>query len=209
MSVTAPRLPEEAASPIAPSGSLRMTYEEYLDWLDEDKHADWVDGEVVMHSPISFHHTRISRFLIGILLAFVDDGDLGEIAHDPFLMKTGPDLPARIPDVLFVAQGEPASAEGEPAGRPGGSGRGDRQPLRVEDVTGATSSTSTRRGGVREYWLLDPERQQAEFYQLGSDGHYALAALDAQGRYRSRVLPGFSLPVEWLWRDRQPTLREA
>ncbi|HDN80831.1 MAG TPA: Uma2 family endonuclease, partial [Chloroflexi bacterium] len=28
-----------------------MTYEEFLDWADEDTLAEWVDGEVVMYSP--------------------------------------------------------------------------------------------------------------------------------------------------------------
>jgi hypothetical protein len=27
-------------------------------------------------------------------------------------------------------------------------------------------------GGVREYWLIDPVRRKAEFYQLGADGYY-------------------------------------
>jgi len=53
--------------------------------------------------------------------------------------------------------------------------------------------------GVREYWLIDPDRQQAEFYQLGDDGRYRLAALDEEGRYHSKVLPGFWLKPAWLW----------
>ena len=26
----------------------KLTYEEFLDWCDEDTRAEWVDGEVVM-----------------------------------------------------------------------------------------------------------------------------------------------------------------
>ena len=29
----------------------KMTYEQFLAWADEDTHAEWVNGEVVMTSP--------------------------------------------------------------------------------------------------------------------------------------------------------------
>lgn len=37
-------------SPEIPSG---MTYQEFLDWLDEDTRAEWVDGQVILMSPAS------------------------------------------------------------------------------------------------------------------------------------------------------------
>jgi Uma2 family endonuclease len=54
-------------------------------------------------------------------------------------------------------------------------------------------------GGVPEYWLLDPAREQAEFYQRGENGRYALIPPDTTGRYYSAVLPGLWLQVDWLW----------
>src|SRR5947207_3233299 len=40
--------------------------------------------------------------------------------------------------------------------------------------------------GVREYWLFDPDRETAEFYELDADGRYHLA--DAEdGIYYSKV----------------------
>lgn len=59
-------------------------------------------------------------------------------------------------------------------------------------------------GGVQEYWLIDPERRQVEFYQLGADGRYQLKFGGREGVYRSEVLPGFWLKVEWLWQEPLP-----
>jgi Uma2 family endonuclease len=28
--------------------------------------------------------------------------------------------------------------------------------------------------GVREYWLIDPQREQVEFYELNAEGRYTL-----------------------------------
>ncbi len=187
---------------------LRLSYEEFLDWLDEDKHAEWVDGEVIMHSPVSLRHTKVGRFLINVTLNFVEDNDLGEIAYDPFQMKTGPNLPSRAPDILFVAKEnahrlKPNLLEG-PAG------------LVVEIVSPESRGRDRgdkyyeyEQGGVREYWLLDPERRRAEFYLLGVDGRYAPAIIDDQKRFRSGALAGFWLQVDWLWQDPLPTLRDV
>ena len=53
--------------------------------------------------------------------------------------------------------------------------------------------------GVPEYWLIDPDRQYAEFFQRDAAGLYRVAFSGAEGVYRSRVLEGFWLEVEWLW----------
>ncbi len=50
-----------------------------------------------------------------------------------------------------------------------------------------------------EYWLIDPDQQQAEFYRLDEQGQYESQPLDSEGRYYSPVLPGFWLKPAWLW----------
>jgi len=59
-------------------------------------------------------------------------------------------------------------------------------------------------GGVREYWLIDPERERADFYRLDAEGYYERAPVDAEGVYHSEAVPGFRLRVEWLWQEPLP-----
>lgn len=60
--------------------------------------------------------------------------------------------------------------------------------------------------GVPEYWILDPRpgRERAEFFALNSAGSYDPILPDADGRIRSRVLPGSALDPAWLWLDPFP-----
>jgi Uma2 family endonuclease len=60
------------------------------------------------------------------------------------------------------------------------------------------------RAGVREYWLIDPDRRSAEFYELGDDSRYHTAATGEDGIYRSKVITGFWLRVDWLWQTPLP-----
>jgi Uma2 family endonuclease len=59
-------------------------------------------------------------------------------------------------------------------------------------------------GGVREYWVIDPERQQADFYALGADGRYERKRANADGVYRSTVIEGFWIKEQWFWQEPPP-----
>jgi Uma2 family endonuclease len=69
-----------------------MSYEQFLDWLGDSVHAEWVDGEVVMMAPGGEAHVRLHLFLLRLIGEYLDYRPLGEIRFDPFNMKTSPDL---------------------------------------------------------------------------------------------------------------------
>ena len=57
--------------------------------------------------------------------------------------------------------------------------------------------------GVLEYCIIDPLQLRAEFYRL-LDGRYHLVPLEQNRIFRSEVLEGFGLDVEWLFADNLP-----
>lgn len=183
----------------APDVLPRMTYEEFLAWADEDTLAEWVDGEVVMTSPASVRHQLIGDFLLKVLGIYVERRDLGMVLSAPFQMKLEH---GREPDLLFLAQAHlsrlretyldgPADLVVEIVS-PESAGR-DR----------GTKFYEYARGGVPEYWLIDPQAQWAEFYHL--EGTYYRAILSGcEGKYQTALLPDFWLRVEWLWQEPLP-----
>ena len=182
----------------------KMTYQEFLTWADEDTLAEWVDGEVMMTSPASRRHQEISGFVHTLLSFYVTIHDLGRVLFAPFQVKLGPDLPGREPDLLFVANEHLDRLKETYL---------DGPPDLVIEIVSPESQRRDRgekfyeyeAAGVGEYWLIDPQRRQAEFYRPGQDGFYRPVPPDAEGVYHSAVLPGFWLRVEWLWRDPLPT----
>ena len=63
--------------------------------------------------------------------------------------------------------------------------------------------------GIPEYWIVDPRRREARFYELGEDGHYRLGEVGSDGIYTSKVVDGFRLRVSWLWQRPMPTIDQA
>ena len=185
--------------------SCRMTYEEFLAWTDEDTWAEWVDGEVIMLSPASPRHQDIADFLTSVLRMYVEFKEVGRVISAPFQMKLER---GREPDILFVAR--------EHLGRLRESHLEGPADLVVEIVSAESVARDRgekfyeyEAGGVREYWLLDPDRKWTEFYCLGEDGRYRTAFAGAEGVYHSQVLPGFRLRVEWLWEEPLPPLEDV
>ncbi len=182
-------------------GPPQMTYEEFLDWTDEDMLAEWVDGKVILTSPASRKHQRLLSFLDRFVGLFVESRELGEVLVSPFQMK----LPnsGREPDVLFVAQKHLHRLQDTFLEGPAD--------LVVEIISPESSARDRgdkyyeyEAGGVPEYWLLDPLTERAEFYQLDANGHYQLVR-PQDGVYRSAVVPGFWLREEWLWQEPLPS----
>jgi len=197
-----------AAPDIPPLPPAPVSFEEFLAWTPDNALVEWVDGEIIVMSPVSFDHASILMFLGRLMSDYVEAHGLGQVVFAPFLMRLASRPSGREPDLLFVAgdhldRVQPTYLDG-PAD------------IAVEIVS--PDSVSRDRGdkfaeyeaaGVREYWLIDPERQEALFYALGPAGRYQRVSTDAGGIFRSTVLPGFWLCVDWLWQRPLPKLAEV
>lgn len=196
---------ETTSTPTPAAAPPKMTYEEFLEWADDKQHAEWVNGEVVFMGTVSGAHSNLGGFIIALFRLWVEAKHSGVIRYDPFQMKTSPDLPGRSPDILFVKSEHLSRLKQNHLAGPAD--------LVVEIISPESRSRDRgdkfyeyEEGGVPEYWLLDPVRKQAEFYQRDEHGIYQLVAADETGVYRSRELDGLWLKVEWLWQEPTPAV---
>jgi Uma2 family endonuclease len=183
----------------------KMNYEEYLEFANDSRIVEWVDGEVIIYMPPRPEHQDLVFFIGQLLNSFVHFFKLGKLLIAPFEVKLWPTGPAREPDIIFIAHENlskltPSRFEGGPD-------------LLVEVVSPSSASedrvrkfTQYEQAGVREYWIIDPRshQQQADFYVLGNDKLYQSAPLANDGRYYSTVISDFWLDVNWLRQDPLP-----
>jgi len=181
-----------------------MSYEQFLAWPHENTHVEWVDEKVIPMAPISDQHNELSGFLLTLLTHFVEYHRLGKLRYEPFQMKSAPDLPGRSPDILFISNANLPRLKKTHLEGPAD--------LVIEIIS--PDSRARDRGkkfyeyeqaGVPEYWLLDPDRKQAEFYLRAADGIYRPAPTP-ENLYKSPTLPNLWLKVDWLFHRPLPTL---
>src|SRR5437773_520936 len=94
--------PQEATTPAQVKTPLKMTYEEFLDWADEEQHYEWVNGEAIFMGTVSGEHNAIGVFLISLFQIWIQTKGIGVLRYDPFQMKTAAHLSGSSPDILFV-----------------------------------------------------------------------------------------------------------
>ena len=193
-----------AIRPISLDVPPKITYEEFLERYD-GVHAEWVDGEVELTSPVSDLHQEVSGFLLRVVAEFVEVHQLGKVRYENFQMKLITTPRGREPDILFIANGNLPQVRQNFLDGPAD--------LVVEIVSPDSVERDRVRkfaeyqgGGVREYWLIDPVMREANFFLLDDAGAYRFIPADAQGIYRSSALEGFWLRVDWLWQSPSPAM---
>lgn len=191
----------------AANNRLQMSYEEYLQWVDEDTRAEWVDGEVIVFMPTRNEHEDILDYLHRLIGFFVEIFDLGVLRQSNLEVKLWPGGPSRLPDLLFLKKDHLSRLTSERLNGP---------PDLVVEVISRDSIHRDRekkyreyaKAGVPEYWIIDPrpDRHRADFYGLDEAGQYALRATEDDEVVESLALPGFRFQPEWLWLKQRPNV---
>lgn len=154
-------------------------------------------------SPVNDEHDDLDTWLITLVRQFIEARSLGVIRHNMFVR-----LPRRrrVPDLMFIAERNRHRIRRTFI---------DGPPDLVIEIVSPDSQNRDRRekyleyeaAGVREYWVIDPLSQTLDVYALRGRKYRPLVARD--GKFESRVLPGFYLRPEWLFGGRRPKVAEV
>lgn len=181
-----------------------ITFDEYLDLEVEGAYLEWIDGKVIGFMANNLQHQEIGSFLEMLMRLYAEVNNLGRIVRGDFAMKLEPQRRGREPDLIFVSKKRINLLK-----RKYLDGAAD---IAVEIVSPESIERDNEikfgeyeKAGIKEYWLIDPQENRAEFYRLNAEGFYRLVET-SDGIFRSDVLPGFFLRVEWLWRENLPTI---
>ncbi|MCS6937489.1 MAG: Uma2 family endonuclease [Candidatus Bipolaricaulota bacterium] len=176
-----------------------LTYEDYLRLPNDGKRYEILEGEIVVSpSPVT-KHQRISRNLLAILHHHVAQHKLGEVFSAPtdvVLSRTN----VVQPDLFFVSHArQKIITEKNIQGAPD----------LVVEILSDTSEEQDRvakkqiyaRHGVKEYWLIDPDRETLEVYKLDAKARAFkhVATYQSDETVRSTLLPNLEITLAELW----------
>ncbi len=207
MESTIAEISTQAATPIV--SSAKMTYEEFLREYD-GQYAEYVGGEVIKPMSVTQRHDDLTRFLQALLRFFVEVKKLGRICGEPYQMKMNleGETKGREPDIFFVATENFDRVKEQYF-----DGAAD---LIIEVISPESVIRDTQNkfeeyeaAGVKEYWIIDPNRRTANFYGYDENGKYKLLHLSADGIFESLVIEGLWINTDWLWQKNLPGLMEV
>lgn len=191
-----PTLPEFVAELDTRLAAERERRRQFYAEIPDGAKWEFINGEVIMHSPDMVRHMAARRNLESLLWNHVNLYALGTVLAEKGLCV----FPRNdfMPDVIFFGAEKAAALQPKQL----------RLPIPDFACEILSDSTASRdRGvkfrdyeahGVREYWLVDPDAETLEQYLL-RDGAYSLEVKSGNGRVRSRAVTGFEVPIRALF----------
>lgn len=194
-----------------PSGFIpqKLSYEEFLREYD-GQYAEYVDGEIISNMSVTERHDFITNFLVTMLNLYVSTKKLGRICSEPYQMKMVIDgkTKGREPDIFFVKTENMHRAKEQYF-----DGAAD---LVIEVVSPESVVRDTEdkfeeyeAAGVKEYWLINPNRRTANFYGFDEGKKYKMLYISPESVFESRVIEGLWIKTDWLWQEELPDLVEV
>lgn len=167
-------------------------------------HCEWVEGTVIKMTPASLEHNDILKYFTHLLDIYFELKPVGRLVLQPFVIR----LPAvpdrrREPDLMVILNDNPHELHETYMDGP------------ADIVIEVVSEESVERdhgekfaeyekGGVPEYWIVDPLRNETRFYRMDDHGRYRRFTEDSSGHYQTPALPGLKVHVPTLWQDKLP-----
>ncbi len=187
------RLPEYASIIEQRLKAERDRRDAFYTGMSDESKMEFIDGEVVLHSPARNWHLNASMLLSQLLHTWVfrHSGGLIRVEkalcifdrndYEPDIVYFGPakvalirrdTLKFPVPDFIVEILSE--STEGRDRG------------VKIDDYAAH---------GVQEYWIVDPDEETIEQYLLNASGTYGLKLKSASGEIASTVIQGFVIPI--------------
>ncbi len=177
----------------------KLRRQDFYNYIREDQKAEFINGEVIIHSPVMKRHNAATGLLYKLMSTYAILHDLGFVGVEKIMITlTRNDYE---PDICFFNQEKSVQfAE-------------DQKLFPAPDLIVEVLSDSTKkidRGikfedyqahGIQEYWMVDPEQKLVEQYIL-SGNTYNLALKSDNGIIKSHVLAGFDIPVQAIFDEK-------
>lgn len=195
-----PQLPQAIAILQAELESERQRRDQFYHDMTPDQKIEFIDGEMVLHSPARNRHLDVTVNVVQLLRTYVTIFGLGQVKCEKCLCV----FPRNDyePDVVFFGPDKSASLSP------------DTMKFPVPDLAVEVLSPSTEvrdRGvkfedfasnGVAEYWIIDADAQIVEQYLL-ENGEYTLSLKSGSGMLKCRVIGGLAIPIEAIFNEQE------
>ncbi|MCY7376471.1 MAG: Uma2 family endonuclease [Pyrinomonadaceae bacterium] len=160
--------------------------------VEENKKMEFINGEIIFHSPVKLQHNSATKLLCGLLNAFVIKHKLGFVGIEKIMISlTRNDYE---PDICFFDKEKAKDFKRKQVQFPA--------PDFVVEVLSDSTAKNDRETkfqdypahGIEEYWIVDAENESVEQYFLQNE-QYKLLLKAKDGTIESVVLPKFKIPI--------------
>ena len=175
--------------------STKFTYDDFVNFPNDRKRHEIIDGEHYVTPSPNTKHQAVSVYLVSSIHIYLRQHPIGHVFSAPFDVVLS-DLDVVEPDLLYISRERlTVLTKADVRGAPD---------LVVEILSPGTRLADERtklklyeRFGVREYWVVDPERDLVIVHRRDGEAFAQAIELKASddGALTTPLLPGWSAPL--------------
>jgi Uma2 family endonuclease len=169
---------------------------EFYAWVDENTKAEFINGQIVIHSPVKRKHWKITDLFSSLLSVYTRVKKLGSVGTEKVMIAlTRNDYE---PDIVFFKTEKAAKFTEDQVLFPAPDFVVEILSKKTGKIDRTTKKEDYAAHGVQEYWIIDPNKQIIEQYLLlkPSDTVYFEPYKYHIGEeITSKVIIGFTIPV--------------
>ena len=177
------------------------TFDDFCALVQDGQKADLIDGVIYMASPDNTDANRLFMWVGGLVDDFAKETDQGEVFGSRVACRLD-DKNAPEPDIIFVLKKHLHRIKrGHVLGSPDAAWEIVSPDSIDRDYN--KKWKQYERAGIPEYWIIDELEEKVILLTLTKQGKYREVA-PKNGELHSKVLKGFFLRPDWLWRKPLP-----
>lgn len=178
---------------------------DFYNEISEYEKAEFINGEIIIHSPVKKEHNDVTTALGTILKLYVESRDLGYLGIEKIMIQlTRNDYE---PDICFFGNKKSKKfKEGQSLFPP--------PDLIIEVLSKKTAKNDKgikfkdyESHEVLEYWIINPVEKVVEQYRLNKQKKYTLILKSGSGNIESKAIKDFKIEIEAIF-DKQKRMEE-
>jgi len=183
----------------------RKKREQFYNDITDSEKTEFINGEIIIHSPVKKEHNDVSVALIKLISSYVDLNKLGYVGYEKIMISLSRN--DYEPDLCFFDKNKSEKFKK-------GQSLFPAPDLVVEVLSKGTAkndrgvkSSDYQAHFVLEYWIVDPINEVIEQYRLDEKGEYELILKASSGIIECKAIKGFKIPIESIF-DTEKNLEE-
>jgi Uma2 family endonuclease len=177
---------------------------EFREWVTPNVKAEFINGEVILHSPVKRKHWKVTDLLSSLLSFYARIKKLGVIGTEKVMISlTRNDYE---PDLVFFKREKAVNFTDEQMLFPA--------PNFVVEILSAKTASKDKgikkqdyaAHGIEEYWIIDPTKKHIEQYILlnDKDKQYTPTKIYLyDDLIESKAIEGFNIPVKAIFDEEE------
>lgn len=170
----------------------RQRRKQFYDEVTDEEKVEFINGEVVVHSPVKKEHNDVTGFLFRLISVYVSKYKLGYVGYEKVMISlTRNDYE---PDICFFGNDKSKDFKTGQSLFPAPDfvvevlskgTKGNDRGIKFQDYEAHQ---------VLEYLIIDPTKNTVELYRL-SDEQYELVLKASSGQLVSEAISGFEIDI--------------